>query len=128
MKQHKTNSQQDEIQPSNPFGPAFSVSIADAVGKGASIFGRGFASMQQESLRFLNQRFEDNIKTAGEIGNCKTLPDLLALQQKWLAGMSRAYTDEWHRYNVLMADLVRGDNHVATGGTATRGERTGGTS
>lgn len=45
MKQHKTNSQQDEIQPSNPFGPALSVSIADAVGKGASIFGRGFASI-----------------------------------------------------------------------------------
>jgi hypothetical protein len=126
MKQHKTNSQQDEIQPSNPFGPALSVSIADAVGKGASIFGRGFASMQQESLRFMNQRFEDNIKTAGEVGNCKTLPDLLALQQKWLAGMSRAYTDEWHRYNALMADLVRGDNHVATGAHATRGERAGG--
>ena len=126
MKQQKASSPQDDVQPSNPFGPAFSVSLADAVGKGASIFGRGFASMQQESLRFMNQRFEDNIKTAGEIGNCKTLPDLLALQQRWLAGMSRAYTDEWHRYNVLMADLVRGDNPAATGVHAARGERSGG--
>ena len=126
MKQPKAISPQDDVQTANPFGPGFSVSLADAVGKGASIFGRGFASMQQESLRFMNQRFEDNIKTAGEIGNCKTLPDLLALQQKWLAGMSRAYTDEWHRYNVLMADLVRGNDQAASGEHLSRGERSGG--
>ena len=109
MKQQKVSHDRDEVPVGNPFGPSFSVSLADAVGKGASVFGRGFASMQQEGLRFMNERFEDNIKAASEMGSCKSLPDLIAVQQKWLAGMTRAYTDEWHRYNLLMTDLVRGN-------------------
>jgi len=113
MKQQKVSQDRDDTPVGNPFGPAFSVSLADAVGKGASVFGRGFASMQQEGLRLMNQRFEDNIKAASEVGTCKSLPDLLAVQQKWLANMTRAYADEWHRYNVLMTDLVRG-NGIAT--------------
>jgi hypothetical protein len=123
MKQQKVSQDRDDMPVGNPFGPAFSVSLADAVGKGASVFGRGFASMQQEGLRFMNQRFEDNIKAASEVGTCKNLPDLLAVQQKWLANMTRAYADEWHRYNVLMTDLVRGNGIVTPDATMARPSR-----
>lgn len=123
MKQQKVSHDREEVPVANPFGPSFSVSLADAVGKGASVFGRGFASMQQEGLRFMNERFEDNIKAASEMGSCKSLPDLIAVQQKWLAGMTRAYTDEWHRYNLLMTDLVRGNGLGASDAASTPSRR-----
>jgi hypothetical protein len=123
MKQQKLSQSTEHSPIAHPFGPGFSVSVADAVGRGASVFGRSFAAMQQESLRFMNQRLEDNMKVATEAGTCKSLPDLLALQQKWVATMTRAYADEWHRCNVLMTDIVRGNGVAPLNGAEGRTSR-----
>jgi len=112
MKQQKMSQARDDTPSDASFGNAFGASMADALGKGASVLGRSVAAIQQENLRFMNQRLEDNMKAASEIGNCKSLPDLLAFQQKWFATMTRAYADEWHRYNLLMTDIVRGNGEL----------------
>lgn len=109
MKQQKTPAFREAVKAEVPLGPDLGATLADVVGRGASVFGRSVSSAQQESLRFMNQRLEDNMKAASEVGNCKSLPDLLALQQKWFATMTRAYAEEWHRYNTLLTDIMRGD-------------------
>lgn len=123
MKQQRSSRSREDAPVGSAFAPQVGASLADAVGKGAALFGRGFASMQQEGFRFLNQRFEDNMKAASEVGNCKSLPDLLAFQQRWLANMTRAYADEWHRYNLLMTDIVRGNGEVPEEDASARAAR-----
>jgi hypothetical protein len=85
--------------------------VTEAFAKGASLFGRSFATMQKESLRFTTQRIEENMKAVEEFGACKTWPDLLAAQQRWFAGMTRAYSEEWQRCGELMNDMA----HEASG-------------
>ncbi|NOT40510.1 MAG: phasin family protein [Alphaproteobacteria bacterium] len=99
MKHHKP-SQFHEDTP-------FAAPMTEVFGKGASMFGRSFATLQKEGLRFFNQRLEDNVKAAEEFGSCKSLPDLFAAQQKWFAGMTSAYAEEWQRCSELMSDTMR---------------------
>ena len=121
MKQQKMSEARKETTVQAPFGGVFGASVGDALGKGASMLGRRIAAIQQENLRFMNQRLEDNMTATIEIGNCKSLPDLLAFQQKWFATMTRAYADEWHRYNLLMTDIVRSNGEVPEQDAPARG-------
>ncbi len=110
MKHHKPS----QFHEDTPFTAPFATPMTEAFGKGASIFGRGFATLQKEGLRFFNQRLEDNVKAAEEFGSCRSLPDLFAAQQKWFAGMTRAYAEEWQRYGELMSDMMRDASDEAT--------------
>lgn len=103
MTQHKLH----QIMEASPFPAAFAAPMTEMFGKGASIFGRSFATLQKEGLRFFNERLEDNVKAAEAFGACKTLPDLFAAQQKWFEGTTRAYMQEWRRCGELMSDMVR---------------------
>jgi hypothetical protein len=116
MKQQKMSEARKETTVQAPFGGVFGASVGDALGKGASMLGRRIAAIQQENLRFMNQRLEDNMTAA-------SLPDLLAFQQKWFATMTRAYADEWHRYNLLMTDIVRSNGEVPEQDAPARGTR-----
>jgi hypothetical protein len=101
MKHQKPSQFQEELPAS------FGVPAAEAFGKGASMFGRSFATMQKEGLRFFNARLEENIKAVEDFGSCKSLPDLFAAQQKWFANVTRAYAEEWQRCGELMTDIMR---------------------
>jgi hypothetical protein len=90
-----------------PLPPPFAAPIAGALGRGASMFGRSFATLQKEGMRFFNQRLEDNVKAVEAFGSCKSLPDLFAVQQKWFADTTRAYLEEWQRCSELMSDMAR---------------------
>ena len=99
MKHHKPSQFQEDTP--------FATPMAEVFGKGASVFGRNFQTLQKEGMRFLNQRLEDNVKAAETFGTCKSLPELLAAQQNWFAGMTRAYVEEWQRYGELMSGMMR---------------------
>jgi len=90
-----------------PFPAPFAPPMTEAFGRGASMFGRSFTTLQKEGMRFFNQRLEDNVKAAEEFGSCKSLPDLFAAQQKWFADTTRAYLEEWQRCGELMSDMMR---------------------
>jgi len=109
MKRQKTDTAPDLSASLDPAGLMAAMPFADAFGRGASVVSRSLAAMQRESVRFMNKRLEENMRVAGEMGACRNLPDMLALQQKWIAGLTRAYADEWQRCNELMAEIVRGD-------------------
>jgi uncharacterized protein HemX len=97
----------DQFHEETAFPSAFAAPVAEAFGKGATMFGRSFTTMQKESVRFVNQRLEDNMKAVETFASCKNLPDLFAAQQKWFADMTRAYTAEWQRYGEMMTEMAR---------------------
>jgi hypothetical protein len=90
-----------------PFPATIATPMTEAFGRGASMFGRSFATLQKEGMRFFNQRLEDNVKAVEEFGSCKSLPDLFAAQQRWFADATRAYLKEWQRCGELMSDMAR---------------------
>ncbi|MBP6012128.1 MAG: phasin family protein [Alphaproteobacteria bacterium] len=96
-----------EEHPFAAFAAPLNASLSDTFGKSASALGRTFATMQKESLRFLNQRVEENMKAVEEFGACRSLPDYFATQQRWFAGVTRAYAEEWQRCSELMSDMAR---------------------
>ncbi len=117
MKTHKSE------QSANPFEAAFNGPMGGALEKSASIFGKGVHTLQQESIKFMTRRFEDNMKAAEQFGACRSLPDFFAAQQKWFADMTRAYSEEWARYSELMTDALH-DAEPAGNGRAERPART----
>lgn len=103
MKHHRSHGHDEPV---GAFGAQVNGAMAEAFSKGASIYGRGFATLQKEGLRFAQQRLEENMKAAEALGACKSLPDLFAVQQRWFADMTRAYSEEWQRYGELMSEVM----------------------
>ena len=113
MKHEKPPRAHEDLPFSAAFGSPIGSSFADALGKGASMFGRSFATMQKESMRFMTQRIEDNMKAVETFGACRSLPDLFAAQQRWFADMTRAYSEEWQRYSEMMTEMARENSEDA---------------
>jgi hypothetical protein len=106
MKQHKATHASGEPSAGNPFQSALNTPIAEAMGHGASVFGRTVNTFQQEGMRFMTRRIEQNAKAIEQFGACKSLPDLLSAQQHWFAEMTRAYSEELARYGELMTEAL----------------------
>jgi hypothetical protein len=77
-----------------------------AMERSANIFGRGVRTLQEEGMRFLSRRMEDNAKAAKEMAACRNVPDLLLAQQKWFADTARAYGEEWVRCSELVTEML----------------------
>lgn len=105
MKHHKPPGHEEAIPAA--FGATLNNPMTEALSKGASMYGRSFAALQKEGLRFAQQRLEDNMKAVEAFGACKSLPDLFAVQQRWFAEMTRAYGEEWQRYGELMSEAMQ---------------------
>lgn len=114
MTPHKT-SHPTSSPAANPFASVLTGPLAGAMEKSATIFGKGLRRMQQEGLKFMTRRIEDNMKAAEKFGTCRSVPDLLAAQQQWLSDTARAYNEEWTRCSELMVDLTRDTSEPANG-------------
>lgn len=76
-------------------------------GNNISGFGERLLKLQEESLRFMGERFEGNMKAMQRLTACRTLPDVLAAQQKWFAETAQAYGEEWSRCADLMTEAFK---------------------
>lgn len=106
MKHHKSTHASGDPAVSNPFQSALNGPMAEAMGRGASTFGRSVSTLQQEGMRFMTRRLEQNVKAIEQFGACKSLPDLLSAQQRWFAEMTRAYSEELARCGELMTEVL----------------------
>ena len=109
MKSHKP----DYAVHGNPFASAWNDSAAGAIEKSTAFFGKSVRALQQESIRFMTRRIEDNLKAAEQFGACRNVPDFLAAQQKWFADMTHAYSQEWARCSEIMAEAAHDDAEPA---------------
>jgi Phasin protein len=104
---HQRPSQTPGDQPEgNPFHQALDAPLVKALGQGASVFGRSVNTFQQEGMRFMTRRLEQNAKAIKEFGACKSLPDLLSAQQRWFAETARAYSEELAKCGELMTEVL----------------------
>ncbi|MCE9523128.1 MAG: phasin family protein [Alphaproteobacteria bacterium] len=106
MKHQKSTHAPNDPLGGNPFQSALNAPVVEAMGHGAAVLGRSATTLQQEGMRFITRRVEQNMKAVEQFGACKTLPELFAAQQYWLADMTRAYSEEWARCGELMTELL----------------------
>jgi phasin protein len=113
MKTQKATPMDDARHLADQSVTRFNGVLGDAMERGVSIFGNSMRALQRESMRFLTRRMEDNARAAQEFGSCKSFPDLLVMQQRWLADMTRAYSEEWARYGDLMTEALHDTENAA---------------
>ena len=120
MKHPRINPAHDDPQNANPIQSALNGPIADVMGRGASNFGRGVSTFQREGMRFMTRRIEQNVKAVEQFGACKSLPDLLSAQQRWLSEMTRAYSEEWTKCSELMTEMLHENGMEEENGNGTK--------
>jgi hypothetical protein len=109
MKSHKAQSVAQRTE-ADDLAVAQKETLA-AFGQKVSALGERILKLQQEGIRFMGERFEDNMKTLQCLSSCKSFPDLLAAQQKWFAETAQAYGEEWSRFSELMTKPTNGGGH-----------------
>jgi Phasin protein len=126
MKNQRPSQSPGEQSEGSPFQTALNAPVLQALGRGASVFGRSVNTFQQEGVRFMTRRLEQNAKAIKEFGACKSLPDLLSAQQRWFAETARAYSEELAKCGELMTEALQengddtGNGHDEKKSEATR--------
>ena len=60
-------------------------------------YGRLFAAMRDEMTSFVQRRVDANTATVREWSECRSLNDVLALQQRWVQSAVEQYVDQGNR-------------------------------
>jgi hypothetical protein len=60
-------------------------------------YGRLYAAMRDEFTGFVQRRVDANMATMREWSECRSLNDLLALQQRWVQSAVEHYVDQGNR-------------------------------
>lgn len=60
-------------------------------------YGRLFAAMRDEFTGFVQRRVDANMTTVREWSDCRSLNDVLALQQRWVQSAVEHYVDQGNR-------------------------------
>lgn len=77
-------------QPAAPIDPLMST-LNTAAEQGRSILEASFRTCAAEAAAFFEELAKDDAEAAEEVSKCQTPFELLAAQQKWLAGCAEAY-------------------------------------
>jgi hypothetical protein len=71
--------------------------------RAAELHGKLFAAMRDEAAGFVQKRIEADMETAKAWSSCRTMNDLLDLQQKWLQSAVEHYSEQ----GLKMAELCQ---------------------
>jgi hypothetical protein len=67
------------------------------LGSSGETYGRLFAAMRDEFTGFVQRRVDANMATMREWSECRSLNDVLALQQRWVQSVVEHYVDQGNR-------------------------------
>lgn len=67
------------------------------LGRSGETYGRLFAAMRDECTGFVQRRVDANMTTMREWSECRSLNDVLALQQRWVQAAVEQYVDQGNR-------------------------------
>lgn len=67
------------------------------LGRSGETYGRLFAAMHDEFTGFVRRRVDANMATMREWSDCRSLNDVLALQQRWVQCAVEHYVDQGGR-------------------------------
>ena len=98
--------------------------LADAWSQHASrsgeTYGRLFAAMRDEYTGFVQRRVDANMATVHEWFECRSLNDVLALQQRWVQSAVEQYVDQGNR---ILETCRLAATDVAEAAQKTEGEK-----
>jgi len=114
MKAHKSENGHKTL--SSPRRASMNGAMTGAIEKSATALGQNMRSLQDEGVRFVTRRVEDNLRAAEQFGKSKSLPELFAAQQKWFADMTRAYSEEWAKCGELLSEAMQASAQVSSNG------------
>ena len=81
-------------------------SFTDTVERSREVVLNGLKTLQEEAIRIVDRRFERDSDALRECQNCRNIVDLLAVQQRWLTGISLDYYHGGMRLGRAMQDLM----------------------
>ena len=84
-----------------PMSSTLSDAFVSAFERGAQMFGENLRMYQDETVRFVTERLEHDTHLFEQLGQSRSMFDLLSLQQRWLSATTRAYSEEWMRLSRL---------------------------
>ena len=67
------------------------------LGRSGETYGRVFAAMRDEFTGFVQRRVDANMAAMREWSECRSLNDVLALQQRWAQSAVEQYVDQGNR-------------------------------
>ncbi len=76
------------------------------LGRTAEIYGKLFAAMRDETAGFVQKRLEADMDIARCWGACRSMTDVLDLQQKWLRDAIEQYTQQGLKLTELCQKAV----------------------
>lgn len=103
----KTNSTDAPSNFAFPFGSS-EASISDAFDRNRAAVENTLHMLNSETLRFVGKRFEHTGQAIEECQDCKTFPELMAAQQKWVTDAVREYVEEGFRFGETMQKMLTG--------------------
>jgi hypothetical protein len=80
--------------------------FAKAMDQNRVIFQRMLHAMQEESLRFINRRWEHTGHAFENSRDCQGVMGLMAVQQDFLMELARDYADQTRRFAELVRELT----------------------
>jgi hypothetical protein len=81
-------------------------SILEGMGHTRDVLLSRITAFQQETLNFVNHRLERDADLVREYRQCRTIMDVMAVQQKWLAHMGEDYLREWVKLTQAMGSAA----------------------
>ena len=80
------------------------------LGRSGETYGRLFAAMRDEFTGFVQRRVDANMAAVREWSECRSLNDVLALQQRWVQAAVEQYVEQGNRVletcRLAAADIV----------------------
>lgn len=89
-----------------PFYRTLNGSLPELVSDYGQQVSKQLYQWQQEASRFMQERLGEDLQTAQEAARCKTLPELLAVQQGWASKATADYFDEMQRVQKLFSEAA----------------------
>jgi hypothetical protein len=80
--------------------------FTDTVERSREVVLNGLKTLQEEAIRIVDRRFERDSEALRECQNCRNIVDLLAVQQRWLTGISLDYYHGGMRLGRAMQDMM----------------------
>jgi hypothetical protein len=69
-------------------------------------------AVQEESLKFINQRLEHNARAIESARDCQGISGLISVQNEWLTDVARDYTEHTRHFGEIVRDLA--EDGIAT--------------
>ncbi len=80
--------------------------LTETIERSRGVILNGLKTLQEEAIRMVDRRFERDSEALRESQSCRNIVDLLAVQQRWLAGISLDYYHGGMRLSRAVQEMV----------------------